>query len=452
MEFILLLLIEEIMRFYSLKNYKNRVSFEVAIIHGLASDKGLYFPERIPLLSKKFLKRKIKYNIYDIAYQLIYSFIVDTIPNNIIFSIITETLRFTFPIQNIAKNIAALELYQGPTMAFKDIGAKFMAGCLGYFMCKKDSYITVLVATSGDTGGAVANGFLKSNGIKVVILYPEKRVSELQEKQLTCLGENIFSLEIDGNFDDCQKLVKKSFLDPFLQMNKKLTSANSINIARWLPQMFYYCIAYRSVETQEKIEQKEVIFSVPSGNFGNLCAGLVVERMGLPISLFIASTNINDTIPRFIDAHIYDPKIAKFTLSNAMDVSDPSNFIRILAIHSNKELLRKHMKAYRFSDEQTIIIMQNIWKKINYVLDPHGGVSLLGIMKFLKEKRKKLIGLLFETAHPIKFSGKIKDTLLKNLSNPNNNYCNSSFQKDKNYYRLSTKYEEFREFLLDTNS
>ncbi|AGC66955.1 threonine synthase [Candidatus Uzinura diaspidicola str. ASNER] len=436
------------MRFYSLKNYKHKASFEEAITHGLAPDKGLYFPERIPVLSKKFLHNLSKNNIYDIAFQLIHPFIGDSISENIVYSIITETLKFTFPVKSIDKNISVLELYQGPTMAFKDIGAKFMAGCLGYFMGKKDSYITVLVATSGDTGGAVAHGFFKVDGIKVVILYPSKRVSELQEKQLTTLGDNIISLEIDGDFDDCQKLVKKAFLDSFLQRNRKLTSANSINIARWLPQIFYYCIAYRFLE---KKDHKKVIFSVPSGNFGNICAGLMAERMGLPISLFIASTNENDTIPRFIDSPIYEPKKAKYTLSNAMDVADPSNFIRILALHSNKELLRNNMIAYRFTDKQTIITMQNIWEKRKYMLDPHGAISLLGIMKYLKEKEKNLdtIGFVFETAHPIKFSDKIKEPLRRNISSPNN--CNISFNKDKNFYRLSTKYEEFREFLLDTN-
>jgi threonine synthase len=447
LELKLSLFIKVIMRFYSLKNYNHRVTFEEAIIHGIAPDKGLYFPERIPLLSKNFLQNLDKNNIYDIAYQLISPFIGDSIPENIIYSIVTETLKFPFPIQNIDKNSYALELYQGPTMAFKDVGAKFMAGCLGYFMMKNDSYITVLVATSGDTGGAVANGFLNVEGIKVIILYPSKRVSELQEKQLTCLGNNIISLEIDGDFDDCQKLVKKAFLDSFIQKNLKLTSANSINIARWLPQMFYYCIAYRSIKNKK---YRQLIFSVPSGNFGNICAGLIAERMGLPISLFIASTNINDTIPRFLDTPKYEPKKAKFTLSNAMDVADPSNFIRILALHSNKEFLRNNMIAYKFTDKQTLLTMQNVWNTINYMLDPHGSVSLMGIRKYLNEKSKNLdnIGIVFETAHPIKFSDKIKESLRKNISYPNN--CNIFFKK-KNYYRLSTNYEEFREFLLDTN-
>jgi len=433
------------MRYYSLKNYTYRVTFEEAITHGLAPDKGLYFPENIPLLPKDFLQNLSKKNIYDIAFQLIHPFIGNTIPDNIVYSIVSETLKFPFPIHNIDKNIYALDLYQGPTMAFKDIGAKFMAGCLGYFMSKKATNITVLVATSGDTGGAVANGFFKVDGIKVVILYPSKRISELQEKQLTSLGDNIISLEIDGDFDDCQKLVKKAFLDSFLQINIKLTSANSINIARWLPQMFYYCIAYRSIE---KKEQKKVVFSVPSGNFGNICAGMIVERMGLPISLFITSTNANDTIPRFIDIPIYKPKKAKYTLSNAMDVADPSNFIRILALHSNKELLRKHMIGYRFSDEQTLITMQDVWEKISYMLDPHGTVSFMGLQKYLKEKN--LYGIFFETAHPIKFSDKIKESLRKNIYCPNNYNYNYFFKKDKNYYKLSSKYEEFREFLLDT--
>lgn len=438
------------MRYYSLKNSKQKVSFEEAITDGLAPDKGLYFPERIPLLEKYFIQNLSKKNIYDIAFQLIHPYIGDTIPENIVYSIVTETLRFPFPTKNIDKNLYALELYQGPTMAFKDIGAKFMAGCLGYFMGKKDSYITVLVATSGDTGGAVANGFLKVDGIKVVILYPSKRISELQEKQLTSLGNNIISLEIDGDFDDCQKLVKKAFLDKSIKINRKITSANSINIARWLPQMFYYCIAYKYIEKKEQIHKK-VVFSVPSGNFGNICAGLMAERMGLPISLLIASTNVNDTIPRFIESGIYEPQKAKYTLSNAMDVADPSNFMRIIAIHYNIEFIRKHMIAYRFTDEQTLVTMQDVWEKINYMLDPHGAVSYMGIMKYLKEKRKNIdpIGIFFETAHPIKFSDKIKEYLSRKISYPKN--CNSLFNKEKNFYRLSTKYEEFREFLLDTN-
>lgn len=442
--------IENKMHFFSLKNYYHRVTFEEAIIHGLALDKGLYFPESIPLLSNNFLQNLSKNNIYDIAFQLIHPFIGDSIPKNVIYSIISESLKFPFPIQNIDKNIYTLELYQGPTMAFKDIGAKFMAGCLGFFMGKKGCNITVLVATSGDTGGAVANGFLNVKGIKVVILYPSKRISKIQEKQLTSLGKNIISLEINGDFDDCQKLVKKAFLDSFLRMNLKLTSANSINIARWLSQMFYYCIAYRSIEKKEHL-QKKVIFSVPSGNFGNICAGLIIERMGLPISLFIASTNVNDTIPRLLDRSIYKPKKAKYTLSNAMDVADPSNFIRILALHSNKELLKNNMIAYKFTDKQTLITIQDVWKERNYMLDPHGAVSLLGIMKFFKKKSKYInyIGIFFETAHPIKFSDKIKEPLRRNIREPNN--CNLSIIKEKNLYKLSTKYEEFREFLLDTN-
>lgn len=436
------------MRFFSLKNYNHRVTFEEAIIHGLAPDKGLYFPEKIPLLSKNFLKNLYYNNIYDIAFQLIHPFIGCTIPKNIVYSIISESLKFTFPLQNINKNIYALELFKGPTMAFKDIGAKFMAGCLGYFMKKKNSSITVLVATSGDTGGAVANGFFKVEGIKVIILYPSKRVSELQEKQLTSLGENIISLEIDGDFDDCQKLVKKAFLDSLIQKNLKLTSANSINIARWLPQMFYYCFAYRSIE-KKKHKQEKVIFSIPSGNFGNICAGLIAERMGLPISLFIASTNVNDTIPRFMDSFIYEPKKAKYTLSNAMDVADPSNFVRILALYSNNEFLKNNMIAYKFTDEQTLTTMQNVWKTINYMLDPHGSVSMMGIVKYLYLKNNiDNIGIIFETAHPIKFSDKIKESLKKNISSPKN--FNISLKKEKNYYKLSTKYEEFREFLLET--
>jgi threonine synthase len=360
------------MNFYSLNKIAPNVSFKDAVIKGLAPDKGLYFPEKIIPLSKEFLNNIENLSNEEIAFEVIKQFVADEIPEKELKEIIKETLNFDFPIVPIEENIAALELFHGPTMAFKDVGARFMARCLGYFNKEeKTAKVTVLVATSGDTGGAVASGFLGVEGVDVVILYPSGKVSDVQEKQLTTLGQNITALEVDGTFDDCQSMVKIAFLDAELIANKNLTSANSINVARWLPQMFYFFFAYK----QLKSKNKDLIFSVPSGNFGNICAGLMAHKLGLPVKKFIAATNINDIVPDYLKTGIYAPKPSKQTISNAMDVGDPSNFVRVLEIFNNDDVkLKEVLSSYSFTDKETQHAMKEIKEKHHYIADPHGAV------------------------------------------------------------------------------
>ena len=369
------------MQYYSLQNHQHRVSFREAVIQGLAPDKGLYFPAEIPKLEKDFIERLEEYDPLYIARKVIQPFVGEDIPDNYLKQIIRDTVTFPFPLREVEENVYALELFHGPTLAFKDVGAKFMAGCLGYFRRGDDKPVTVMVATSGDTGGAVANGFYNVPGVQVVILYPSGKVSELQEKQLTTLGGNISALEINGSFDDCQRLVKTAFLDQELQAHRQLTSANSINVARWLPQMFYYFMAYRKV----KQWRKDAVVSVPSGNFGNICAGMMAAAMGLPILHFIASTNVNDTVPRYLKSGTYQPLAPVPTISNAMDVTDPSNFVRILQLFSQNERgLKASLTAYRFTDEETVAAMEEVCAKHQYLMDPHGAVGYLGLKKYMQ--------------------------------------------------------------------
>ena len=338
------------MKFYSLNNQAPKVSFKDAVIAGIAPDRGLYFPERIEPLPSSFFERIEELSNQEIAFNAIHQFVSDDIPNEKLKEILTKVLDFDFPVVELNKNVATLELFHGPTMAFKDVGARFMANCLGYFSEGSANEVTVLVATSGDTGGAVANGFLSVVGVKVVILYPSGKVSDIQERQLTTLGQNITALEVEGTFDDCQKMVKTAFLDEELLVDMKLTSANSINVARWLPQLFYFLFAYK----QAKSKGKEIVFSGPSGNFGNICAGLVAQKLGMPTKHFIAATNVNDTVPKFMRTNSYDPKPSTATISNAMDVGDPSNFIRIRHLFQDDfELLSDNLSSYSFSDEET---------------------------------------------------------------------------------------------------
>ncbi|YBU88607.1 MAG: threonine synthase [Candidatus Walczuchella monophlebidarum] len=435
------------MWFFSLKNSQYRVEFKEALSKGLATDKGLFFPEQIPKISKNFINNISEHNLYDITFEVIYPYVTNTITKEDIKKIIRETLSFPFPIKAIKKDIYALELFHGPTLSFKDIGAKFMAGCINYFKIDHPSKITVLVATSGDTGGAVANGFYKVPNVKVLILYPSKKVSPLQELQLTTLGENVSAIEVEGDFDDCQSLVKSAFLDEQLQKKITLTSANSINIARWLPQMIYYFIAYRSLIGGKS--NKKIVFSVPSGNFGNLCAGMMTSKMGLPIEHFIASTNINDTVPRFMHNGIYSPRESKATISNAMDVADPSNFVRILHLHPYYKDLQKYMTAYSFSDYQTIDSIQKIWKNTGYMLDPHGAVAYLGLEQYFNKKGRdsSTIGVFLATAHPGKFVNKFPKKLRSHICIPDT--LKTMMKKNKKRYRISKDYSTFKSYLLE---
>ena len=365
------------MKYYSLNHNSKPCSFADAVKKGLAPDRGLYFPEKIPILPKKFFNEIQDQSIPEMAFKVIKPFIGKQINNNKLLEIVKETLDFKFPVVEITKNIAALELFQGPTLAFKDVGARFMARTLGYLKKGSKEKITVMVATSGDTGGAVANGFLGVEGVDVVILYPKGKVSEIQELQLTTLGNNVSAIEVDGYFDKCQEMVKKTFVDKDLN-EKLLTSANSINIARWIPQMLYYFIAYKNLKRKDS----NLVVSVPSGNFGNLCAGMLAKKMGLPIDHFIASTNENDTIPKFMKTGKYKKQKTISTITNAMDVGDPSNFVRILKIYNNNfKSLKKELTAYKFSDEETILGIKELFRKSKYLLDPHGATAYLGLKK-----------------------------------------------------------------------
>ncbi|WP_445730796.1 threonine synthase [Mariniflexile sp.] len=387
------------MNYYSLNHKAPNATFKNAVIKGIAPDKGLYFPETITPLPKTFFENIDNLSHSEIAFEAIKQFVSPDIPEAILKTIVEETLSFDFPVVKLTDTISTLELFHGPTMAFKDVGARFMARSLGYFNQNNDREVTVLVATSGDTGGAVANGFLGVKGVNVVILYPSGKVSAIQEMQLTTLGQNIKALEVHGTFDDCQNMVKTAFLDEDLTNNMQLTSANSINVARWLPQLFYFMFAYKQLHK----EHKDIVFSVPSGNFGNVCAGMMAQQLGLPISHFVASNNANNVVTRYLISQLYEPKPSVQTISNAMDVGAPSNFIRIQEIYKNNfRSLKENMSSYSFSDKETKAAMLEIFDNYNYVADPHGAVGYLGCKAYLKEKPNAHCVFL-ETAHPTKF-------------------------------------------------
>lgn len=429
------------MKYYSLNHNAPEVTFEEAVIQGLAPDKGLYFPKEITALPNSFFENIESLSDEEIAYEAIKQFLGNEIAETELRGIIKETLNFKFPLIEVEKDIYSLELFHGPTMAFKDVGARFMSRCLAYFNKNKDQKNTVLVATSGDTGGAVASGFLGVKGVDVVILYPSGKVSDIQERQLTTLGQNIRALEVDGVFDDCQDMVKKAFLDNDLNF-KKLTSANSINIARWLPQMFYFFFAYKQLKKQNK----PLVVSCPSGNFGNICAGILAKKLGLPIAHFVASTNVNDTVPKFLETGNYEPKPSKATLSNAMDVGNPSNFIRIQEMYNNDLTeFEKDFSSFSFDDEQTKAALKTIYEHNGYIAEPHGAVGYLGLKKEL-ENHPGGIGFFLETAHPIKFLDIVEETL--NVKLPIPYQIESVLGKEKISTKIKT-YGELKAFLLN---
>jgi len=423
------------MYYRSLNGKSKKVNFEEAVKNGLANDGGLYFPENIKPLDSNFIKNIVNYSNFEIGYKVIKQFIGDSINKNDLKEILSKTIDFNFPVVKLEKNIYSLELFHGPTLAFKDVGARFMANCLGYFNKNKSKLNTVLVATSGDTGAAVANGFYKVEGTNVVILYPKNKVSEIQERQLTTNKNNITALRVNGSFDDCQKIVKKAFIDKELNKKFNFTSANSINVARWLPQSLYYFFAYK------ELQKENLVFSVPSGNFGNICAGLIAEKLGLPIKHFIASTNINDTIPRYFKSQVFDPKPTIQTVSNAMDVSSPSNFVRIQEMFQNFKDLSKIMSSYSFDDIETLKMLKNVYEDKNYVLDPHGAVGYLGLKKYLSINPEK-IGIFLETAHPIKFSKDVEEVIKIKLDIPEE--INKILLKEKKYIDIDD-YSDFKE-------
>lgn len=402
------------MHYYSTNDKSVKADFKEATIQGQAPDKGLYYPSEIPQLNKNFIAGIENFSKEEIAFKVIEAYIGNTIPVNELKRIVTETIAFDFPLVPVTETISALELFHGPTLAFKDVGARFMSRCLGYFVKNENKKVTVLVATSGDTGGAVANGFYDVDGVNVVILYPSGKVSTTQEVQLTTLGKNITALEVEGSFDDCQQMVKHAFADTDLRKQVFLTSANSINVARWLPQQFYYFFAYQ----QWKDKTNPPVICVPSGNFGNICAGLLAYRSGLPASNFIAACNANDTVPGYLKSGVYQTKKSVATISNAMDVGNPSNFIRILELFDNNfGSLKNVLSSYSISDEETRETIKRIFKEKNYVLDPHGAVGFLALEKYLDEHPGKK-GFFLETAHPSKFYDVIEPVIDQQVEIP----------------------------------
>ena len=432
------------MNYYSLNHKAPHTTFKNAVIKGLAPDKGLYFPESITPLAKSFFQNIDNLSNSEIAYEAIKQFVLPEIPEDKLKSIVEETLSFDFPVVPITDNISTLELFHGPTMAFKDVGARFMARCLGYFNKDNTNEVTVLVATSGDTGGAVANGFLGVKGVNVVILYPSGKVSDIQEKQLTTLGQNITALEVDGVFDDCQDMVKNAFLDEELTSKMQLTSANSINVARWLPQLFYFMFTYKQLHKK----YKNIVFSVPSGNFGNVCAGMMAQQLGLPIHHFIASNNANNVVTEYLTTQLYNPKASVQTISNAMDVGNPSNFIRIQEIYKNNfEQLKDNLSSFSFTDDETKAAMQEIHDISSYVADPHGAVGYLGAKSYLMDNPKAHCVFL-ETAHPTKFLDVVEEVIDYKEELPDQ--IKSVINKEKHSLKINS-YKDLKTFLLNSN-
>ncbi|AVI51179.1 threonine synthase [Pukyongia salina] len=431
------------MQYFSLNKQAEKVSFKEAVIKGLAPDKGLYFPETITKLPTRFFDRIEQLEDHEIAFHVIDQFVGGEIPAPELKQILKEVLSFDFPLVEVKPDIFSLELFHGPTLAFKDVGARFMARCLGYFNREKQAEkVTVLVATSGDTGGAVANGFFNVPGVEVVILYPSGKVSEIQEKQLTTLGKNISAMEVKGNFDDCQTMVKQAFLDEDFAGKVKLTSANSINVARWLPQMFYYFSAYKRL----KEKGKPIIFSVPSGNFGNICAGMMARKLGLPIAHFITGTNENDVVPEYLRTGIYQQKNTISTISNAMDVAAPSNFVRIKELYDHDlEKLREDLSGYSYTDTQNLMVMKDLCGAYSYTADPHGAIGFAALSDYITENDFQGIGVFLETAHPVKFLDVIPKEIAEQITLPES--IQAIIDKEKSAMQISS-YKELKDYLL----
>ena len=431
------------MRFYSTKKKTDPVTFKDALLTGMPQDNGLYMPEYIPDLSNIF-KQENNLNFQEIS-LLISSKIIDReLSNNKIQDIIEECITFDAPNYKIFDDVYCLELFHGPTLAFKDFGARFMARCMERFTETSDKNINILVATSGDTGSAVAHGFYGVEGVNVIILYPKGKVSDIQEKQLTTLDGNIYALEINGTFDDCQKLVKKSFLDKTLKNKINLSSANSINIARLIPQIFYYAYSYLQI----KNKSIPTIFSVPCGNFGNITAGMIGKKMGIPIYKFIASTNANDVVPNYLINGIFNPKPSIQTISNAMDVGNPSNLARIIDLYSNIDNIKDDLVSWSFNDDQTSAMIADVYNQYEYVLDPHSAVGILGLLKYMEMKSDNMNNIFLGTAHPGKFADIVNPIINNKLDLPQR--LKDVLSLEKRSIELNNDYDEFYDYLLRT--
>jgi threonine synthase len=430
------------MSFYSTNKQTPLVSLKEAVVKGLADDNGLFMPAHIPQLPATFFGNIDKLSLPEISLEVAATLLQDEISRADLRTIVEESMNFEIPVVPVHDNILALELFHGPTHAFKDVGARFMARLLAHFTQDSQKQITVLVATSGDTGSAVAAGFLGVPGIEVVILYPSGKVSDIQEKQLTTLGQNITALEIDGTFDDCQYLVKKAFLDKDLNKKLQLTSANSINIARLVPQSFYYHYAYAQVKDQGR----EVVFATPSGNYGNITGGLLAKRMGLPVHKFLAATNSNDIVPAYLQTGHFIPRPSAHTISNAMDVGNPSNFARLMDMFDNSlEKMRAEIVGYRFSDDETRQLMQQVYQQHGYTLDPHGAIGYGALRHYLEDK-PELTGIFLETAHPAKFIDVVEATIPVKVTIPDN--LQQAMSRRKESITMAADYEELKNFLI----
>ncbi|MGB2704796.1 MAG: threonine synthase [Chitinophagaceae bacterium] len=430
------------MKYYSTNRQSPIVDFKQATIAGQAPDKGLYFPETSPQVDAAMIKNITSYSNEEIAFRVIKPYTGNTIADEQLFQIVSETVNFPIPLVKVNDTISSLELYHGPTLAFKDVGARFMSRCLEHFVNNNSGTVTVLVATSGDTGGAVANGFYGVEGVEVVILYPSGKVSPVQEKQLTTLGKNIKALEVDGTFDDCQKMVKQAFMYKDINDKLFLTSANSINVARWLPQQFYYFFAYK----QWADKNNPPVISVPSGNFGNICAGILAMQSGLPVQHFIAASNANDIVTEYLLSQKLIPKQAVATLSNAMDVGNPSNFVRILEIFRHQfPALKSKLSSYSITDEETIATIKTVYEKENYVLDPHGAVGFLSLERYLQSHPRQK-GIVLETAHPVKFPDAVESCIGKPIDIPVS--VQTIMKKEKMSILIKADYGQLKEYLL----
>ena len=435
------------MKYYSTNQQAPQASLSEAVVRGLATDRGLYMPERIKPLPQEFFDGIEKMTFQEIAYHVADAFFGEDIPADDLRHIVYDTLAFDAPVVHVDGNIHSLELYHGPTLAFKDVGARFMARLLGYFNAQMDGkgLVNVLVATSGDTGSAVANGFLGVEGIHVYVLYPKGKVSAIQEVQFTTLGQNITALEVDGVFDDCQRLVKSAFMDIELNAHMRLTSANSINVARFLPQAFYYFYAYAQMKRQGKAD--ELVICVPSGNFGNLCAGLFAHRMGLPIKRFIAANNRNDIFYQYLLTGDYNPRPSVQTIANAMDVGDPSNFARILDLYGHShETICSLISGATYNDEQIAETVADTYSRTGYLLDPHGACGYRALCEMLQPGEQ---GVFLETAHPAKFRDTVESIVKTEVEIPEK--LQAFMRGTKQSVPMTADFENFKAYLMKQN-
>lgn len=460
------------MKLFSTNKKAPLATLEKAVMQGLAEDGGLFMPTEIPKLPEEFLKQISKLSFQEISLNIAKAFLQDDIPEKDLTKIVYDSINFAAPLTKISEqtSLYSLELFHGPTLAFKDFGARFMGQLISYFLKKSDKKITIIVATSGDTGSAVASGVFNIEGIRVFLLYPSGKVSKIQEQQLTTMGGNIQALEIDGTFDDCQKLVKTAFNDEdlkkhFAKNNDSLGSANSINIARLIPQSFYYFQAFAQLQKEFGKNTEPPIFSVPSGNLGNLTAGLIAKRMGLPVQKFIAATNANNTFTEYLNTGNFTAKPSVKTISNAMDVGNPSNFVRIRELYENNlENMRHDIWSVSFSDNETASAIKDIYENSGYIMDPHGAVAYLGMMEYMNSLpgvRQKIIGksvnnqpvnhplIFLETAHPAKFLDVVEPIINKKIPIPPR--LASCLDKEKNSIKLSKNFKDFKEFLININ-